>query len=157
MPWRLPSDLKTFRRLTMGRPIIMGRKTFQSIGRALDGRTNIVVTRDPAFAAEGCVLAASLTEALARAAEAPSCDGRIIVIGGGEIYRAALPLADQVIMTEVAAEPAGDTYFPELAAAEWHETAREPIEADPRDQYPIVLVTYERISNSEGRGSVPPD
>ncbi|MFY0613286.1 MAG: dihydrofolate reductase [Hyphomicrobiaceae bacterium] len=144
MPWHVPGDLKVFRRLTMGRPVIMGRKTFQSIGRALDGRTNIVVTRDPNFAADGVVTAQSLDEALARAADAPSADDTTMVIGGGEIYRAALGLAETIYMTEIAADPEGDTCFPALDPAEWAETARIAIPADPRDAHAAELVTYQR-------------
>ncbi|MBU2533567.1 MAG: dihydrofolate reductase, partial [Alphaproteobacteria bacterium] len=115
MPWQMPSDLRTFRRLTMGHPIVMGRRTFQAIGRPLDGRTNIVVTRDTGFNAEGIITARSLDEAIAHAAAAPNLDDRVMIIGGGEIYQAALPLADTVHLTEIGAEPAGDTYFPELS------------------------------------------
>ena len=148
MPWRVPSDLKTFRRLTMGRPIIMGRKTYQSIGRALDGRTNIVVTRDAAFRAENVVTSKSLSTALERAAGAPNVDDHVMIIGGGEIYRAALPIADIIYMTEIAAEPEGDTWFPELDTAEWAETERSRIDPDPRDEHPVALVTYRRIDAS---------
>lgn len=144
MPWHVPGDLKTFRRLTMGRPVIMGRKTFQSIGRALDGRTNIVVTRDSNFAADGVITAASLDEALAHAVDAPSADDFIMIIGGGQVYQAALALADRVYMSEIAADPDGDTWFPALDPAEWTETARATIAPDPRDAYAAQLVTYQR-------------
>ncbi|MGI9476922.1 MAG: dihydrofolate reductase [Hyphomicrobiaceae bacterium] len=144
MPWKIPSDLKTFRRLTMGRPVIMGRKTFQSIGRALDGRTNIVVTRDPDFVAADVIVARALNEALALAEAAPCRDDIIMVIGGGEVYRAALAHADIVYMTEVAADPVGDTWFPALDPVEWTEAAREEIPPDPRDGHAAELVTYQR-------------
>ena len=146
MPWHVPGDLKTFRRLTMGRPIIMGRKTFQSIGRALDGRTNIVITRDPDFQAAGIVLASSLDTALALANSAPSADNSIMIIGGGEIYRAALAHADKVYMTEIAAEPEGDTWFPALAPEEWVETEYIAVEPDPRDDHAAVLRVFERVA-----------
>lgn len=145
MPWRMPGDLKTFRRLTMGHPIIMGRKTFQSIGKALDGRTNIVVTRDEAFAAEGTLRAGSFDAALDKAKAAASGNEHIMVIGGGEIYRLALAHADTIYMTEINAEPEGDTYFPALPPGEWSEIARETIVADPRDEYAAELITYRRI------------
>ena len=144
MPWRIPSDLKTFRRETMGRPIIRGRKTFQSIGRALDGRTNIVITRDNGFSAPQVLRAGSLADAFAIAESAPSCDGHVMVIGGGEVYQASLPLAELVLMTEIDGEPVGDTYFPELPADQWQELARTVIEPDPRDDFPATLVTYQR-------------
>ena len=145
MPWHVPGDLKTFRRLTMGRPIIMGRKTFQSIGRALDGRTNIVVTRDPDFEADGIELAASLPEALVIARNAPSVDNCTMVIGGGEVYRSALSIADTIYMTQIEADPEGDTWFPPLDQSIWAETSRDMIDADPRDQYAAKLIVYDRI------------
>lgn len=144
MPWHMPGDLKTFRKLTMGQPIIMGRKTHQAIGRALDGRTNIVITRDTAFKADGVEVAHTFAEALALANNAPSDDNYVMVIGGGEIYRAALPHADTVYLTEIAAEPAGDTWFPELDPAEWVERERQAIVADPRDDHAAVLIVYDR-------------
>ena len=106
MPWRLPTDLKTFRRLTMGKPVIMGRKTFQSIGKALDGRRNIVVSRDAGFAATDVSVARSLDDAIALARSWCGAD-EIMVIGGAEIYRQALPLADRVYLTRVHAQPGG--------------------------------------------------
>lgn len=150
MPWHVPGDLKTFRRLTMGRPIVMGRKTFQSIGRALDGRTNIVITRDPAFQAVGVTVAASLDAALALANAAPSTDNSIMIIGGGEIYRAALPHADRVYMTEIAAEPEGDTWFPALAPEEWVQTEHIDLEPDPRDDHAAVLRVFKRVAAPSG-------
>ena len=146
MPWYVPGDLKTFRRLTMGRPIIMGRKTFQSIGRALDGRTNIVITRDQDFQADGVVVAASLPEALEIARGAPSADNLTMVIGGGEVYRSALPLADTIYMTEIEADPDGDTWFPSLDPCIWAETSRSAIDADPRDEHRAALITYDRLA-----------
>jgi dihydrofolate reductase len=144
MPWHMPGDLKTFRRLTMGRPIIMGRKTFQSIGRALDGRTNIVISRDASFAAENVLVSASFDAALEAASRATGAENGIMVIGGGEIYRVALPHAEIVYLTEISAELDGDTWFPPLDPQEWRETHRAPISADPRDDYPAELVTFER-------------
>lgn len=148
MPWHMPGDLKTFRRLTMGRPIIMGRKTHQAIGRALDGRTNIVITRDKAFKADGVEVAHTFAEALALANNAPSVDNSVMVIGGGEIYRVALPHADTVYLTEIAAEPDGDTWFPELEPGEWVERERVAIAADPCDDHAAVLITYDRAGRA---------
>ena len=150
MPWHVPGDLKTFRRLTMGRPIIMGRKTFQSIGRALDGRTNIVITRDPAFQAADITVAPSFDAALSLASGAPSADNSIMVIGGGEIYRAALPYADMIYMTEIAAEPEGDTWFPALAPEEWAEIEQIDIVPDPRDDHAAVLRVFRRVAAPTG-------
>ena len=146
MPWHVPGDLKTFRRLTIGRPIIMGRKTFEAIGRALDGRTNIVVTRDPAFQADGVTIATSLDAALACANNAPSVDNSIMIIGGGEIYRVALPYADTIYMTEITADPDGDTWFPALDPTEWAEMERVAVAPDPRDDHAAVLIVYQRTA-----------
>jgi dihydrofolate reductase len=144
LPWRMPSDLKTFRRLTLGKPVVMGRKTFQSIGRPLDGRTNIVVTRDAGFRADGVIVVASLDAALATAARSATGDGAdIMVIGGAEIYRASLPLADRIYLTVVHAAPPGDTSFPELDAS-WREVSREPLPRSPKDEYAATLTILER-------------
>jgi dihydrofolate reductase len=145
MPWSMPSDLKVFRRLTMGKPIVMGRRTFQAIGRPLDGRTNIVVTRDRDYAADGVEVARSIEEALEMARRAPGADGGIMVIGGGEIYDAVMPQADVVHLTRIDAAPAGDTHFPDPAPDAWREVERTPIPQGPRDQYAAELVRYERI------------
>lgn len=146
MPWHIPSDLKTFRRLTINKPVVMGRKTFQSIGKALLGRDNIVVTRDTAFTAPSIERAGSLQEALAiarRHAEARGAD-EIAVIGGGDIYTQALPAARRVYLTRVHGQPDGDTRFPMLSEADWRLVREEPIPADPRDTYPCTLMVYER-------------
>lgn len=143
MPWRLPSDLKTFRRLTMGKPVIMGRKTFQSIGKALDGRLNIVVSRDAAFQAPGAVVLRSLAAAIAHAKSAAPA-GEIMVIGGAEIYRAALPLADRIYLTRVHAQPNGDATFEVPTGADWHEVSRVPIPKGEKDDFACTLVVLER-------------
>jgi dihydrofolate reductase len=121
LPWHIPEDLKRFRRLTLGHHVVMGRKTWESIGRALPGRTNIVVTRDRSFAAEGVLVAHSLEAALALAVG----DAEVFVIGGGELYAQALPLADRLYVTEVHGDFAGDTRFPEPPAGAWREVSRE--------------------------------
>ena len=144
IPWHVPSDLKTFRRLTMGKPMIMGRRTFEAIGKPLDGRTNIVVTRDSAFAAGGVAVAHSFDEALEIARRAPGAEAGIMVIGGGEIYDAARPLADVIHLTRIDAAPDGDTWFPAPKPDTWRETAREPLASDPRDDHAAVLIRYER-------------
>jgi len=116
LPWRLPDDLKRFKRITTGHPLVMGRKTFESIGRPLPQRTNIVLTRRNGYAAQGCTVCHSLEDALRRARRAPGGE-EIFVIGGGEVYAAALPFADRLYLTIVNAAPAdADTFFPEFKA-----------------------------------------
>ena len=132
----MPSDLKTFRRLTMGRPIIMGRKTYQSIGRPLDGRDNIVVSRDRSFKPEGVICAAGLLEAieiarpLALARKVPE----IMIIGGAEIYRQARPMANRIYLTRIDASPDGDALFAAPEPALWKIVEKAPIPADPPRQ-----------------------
>jgi dihydrofolate reductase len=120
MPWHIPEDLKRFRALTMGHHIVMGRRTWESIGRPLPGRMSVVVTRDPGYSAPGAVVAHSLAEAMAACAG----DDEVFVIGGAGIYREALASADRIYLTEVQADYPGDVWFPPLGA-EWHEVSRE--------------------------------
>jgi len=142
VPWRLPADLKRFRALTMGHHILMGRKTWESISRPLPGRTNVVVTRNRAYSAAGATVAPSLHAALELARDDPET----FVIGGGEIYREALPLADRVYVTQVQAEYPGDTFFPELAPSEWRAATREQHAA--HDGQPAwEFAVYERRSH----------
>lgn len=140
LPWRLPDDLRRFKALTLGKPVVMGRRTWDSIGRPLPGRLNIVVSRDPRRAIEGATVAATLEAALAAAGNVPE----VCVIGGAEIYRLALPLADRVELTEVHANVGADTYFPPLDSAEWEEVAREDRAADERHAHPMSFVTLRR-------------
>lgn len=146
LPWRIPSDLKTFRRLTLGKPVIMGRKTFASLGKPLPGRDNIVVTRDPAFAADGVQVAASLDAALALAGRlaAERGAGEVMVIGGGQIYAEALARADRIYLSRVHATPAGDAHFPLLCEGDWQVVERQPLAPDPRDEHAVTLIVYER-------------
>ena len=132
LPWHISEDLKHFKRTTLGKPIIMGRKTFESIGRPLPGRTNIIVTRQADFVAEGTLTASDFIAAIARGAAIARDDGvdEIMVIGGGEIYAQALPHADRIYLTEVQAEIGGDTVFPALDPAIWHEKDRVPHPSD---------------------------
>jgi dihydrofolate reductase len=139
LPWRLPADLRHFKVITMGKPIIMGRKTFDSIGRPLPGRTNIVVTRDPAYQAEGCVVAHSIEAALAAAGEAEE----VMIIGGADFYRQLLPRADRIYLTRIDAEIEGDTWFPELDAAQWRERSREDHVPDADNPYPYSFIVLE--------------
>lgn len=125
LPWRIPADLKWFRARTMGHHVVMGRKTWASIGRALPGRTNVVVSRDPELSVpDGVVLVDGLGAAIDRARAAG--DDEVFVIGGGELYRAALPYADRIYLTRIHADVDGDAWFPTIDAADWVEVAREP-------------------------------
>lgn len=156
IPWRISSDMKRFRALTMGKPLIMGRRTFRSIGRPLPGRDTIVVTRDPGFAADGVLVAADLAAAVALAAEAAQRrgTGEAIIAGGGEIYAALLPAARRVHLTRVHLSPAGDVHFPVLDPALWREVARERPEPGERDEAAFEFIDYERIG--EPRAVVAP-
>lgn len=149
LPWRLSSDLKTFRRLTLGKPIVMGRRTFASIGKPLDGRDNIVVTRDPNFEVSGVSACATIADALtlARVLAATRGADEVMVIGGAQIYQNALPLADRVYFTEVHAKPGGDRHFPKLDARAWRETSREPLPKGPNDDYAATLIIFQRIAD----------
>jgi dihydrofolate reductase len=138
LPWRLPADLRHFRALTTGHAVIMGRRTWESIGRALPDRQNIVVTRQPAYVADGALVQASLDDAL-RAATLPA---PVYCIGGGELYALALPRAATLHLTEIDREFAGDTRFPDFDRAAWRETAREEHRAP--EGFGYAFVTYER-------------
>ena len=140
LPWRLSDDLKRFKAVTMGKPIIMGRLTWESIGRPLPGRQNIVVTRQADYSAEGCDVVTSVDEALDAAGAVPE----IMVIGGGDIYRQLLPRASRVYLTRVEAEIEGDTFFPELDDAEWELVASEPHEADEKNAHAFTFMTLQR-------------
>ena len=148
LPWHLRSDMKFFRRVTMAKPVIMGRRTFKSLPRVLDGRLNIVLTRDSGFVAPDAVMAGSLEEGL-RAARG-SC-GRtgaeeIMIIGGEDVFREVLPQVGRIYLTEVHASPEADTWFPELEAGQWREVFRERHEAGPKDDHAFSFVVLERVS-----------
>jgi dihydrofolate reductase len=143
MPWRLSTDMKRFKSLTTGHPVVMGRKTWEGLGKPLAGRPNIVVSRDRAYQAEGARVTGSLHEALDRAA-ALAGEGEIFVIGGGAIYREAMGAADRLYITHVQARPAGDTTFPAIDPAIWAETSREEVPAGEKDQFPTSFVIYRR-------------
>jgi len=140
IPWRLPNELQLFKRLTMGHAMIMGRKTYESIARLLPGRTTVIVTRQPGYTMPGAIVAHSLDEAIA----ACGADDEIFVIGGGELYREALPRADRIYLTTVEAEPAGDTFMPEFDLEEWRETSREIFPADAQHAYGYRFAVYDR-------------
>lgn len=147
LPWRLPNDLKHFRRLTTGHAIIMGRKNYESIGKPLPERTNIIITRNRDYRADGCLIAHSLDEAMALAKNDPE----IFVIGGAEIYRTALARSDRLYLTRVHATIAGDTYFPEFDETEWQEISRERHAADERHAFDYSFVVFERIRRKKNR------
>lgn len=133
LPWYLPEDLKRFRRLTLGHPIIMGRKTYGSIGRVLPKRRNIIITRDQNFKADGVETFQSIEAAFKACQEAD----KVFIIGGGEIFKLAMPFAQKIEMTRVHKNVDGDVYFPEIKAGEWQEISREPHES-------YSFITYER-------------
>ena len=130
MPWHLPGELKHFKETTMGKPIVMGRKTWESIGRALPGRQNIVVTRNGSFRARGCDVAGSLDEAVRMAS-----GEEVMIIGGGELYEQALAVSDRMIITLVDCEPEADTWFPEWQSNSWRQVSRRSELADGRNPY----------------------
>lgn len=140
LPWRLPEDLKRFRALTTGHAIIMGRRTWDSIGRPLPHRQSIVVTRDRAFTADGVTVAHSLDDALARVAMPPPA----FCIGGAELFRLALPRASWLYLTEIDRDFPGDTFLPAFDRSAWIEVAREPHRASGPDGFAYAFVTYER-------------
>lgn len=142
LPWRLPDDLAYFKRVTMGHPVVMGRRTWQSIGKPLPGRTNIVVTHDRAFEAPGCVVAHSLEEAWRAAGDADE----VCVIGGTSLFAETLPVADVIHLTEVEADVEGDTYFPDFDRSAWRETELARHAADARHAYPFRIVRLERAA-----------
>lgn len=141
LPWHLPDDLRHFKRLTLGRPIIMGRRTWESLPGLLPDRTHIVITRDAQYRADGAVVVHSLDEALAVAGGEEA-----LVVGGAQLYGLALPRASRLYLTLVEAEVEGDAFFPETDPAAWREIAREPHAADERHAYPFAFVTLERIA-----------
>jgi dihydrofolate reductase len=144
LPWHLPADLKRFKSLTMGHHLIMGRKTFASIGRPLPGRTTIIVTRDQSFQPEGCLVAHSLETALEFARL--DLEDDVFVIGGAEIFVQAIELADRIYLTQVHSRLPADVYFPEFAAADWQETDSEYHPADEKNRYPFTYKTLARVN-----------
>lgn len=146
LPWRLPSDLKRFKQLTIGRPVLMGRKTWESIGRPLPGRPNIVVTRDAAFSAPGAEVVSSLDEGLAAAgceAKALGVD-EVCIIGGGQIYAQVFDRADILHVTHVEADVEGDARFPAIDPAVFEKVAEEPIPQGEKDSHAMHFVTWRR-------------
>ena len=142
LPWHLPADLQHFKKTTMGKPILMGRKTWESIGRPLPGRTNIVITRDSDYRAEGCVVVNSIDAAMAAAGE----QEEVMVIGGAEFYRQVLPRTDTLYLTRINASFEGDTVFPALNPAEWQEVERDDRSADEKNPHDYSFIRLDRVS-----------
>jgi dihydrofolate reductase len=140
LPWRLPADLKRFKEFTLGKPILMGRKTFEAIGRPLPGRANLVLTRDRDWRTPGVIPVHSVEEALL---QTRTCE-ELVAIGGAEIYRLLLPLARRIYLTHVQADIPGDTYFPAFDPAQWDDIEFRSLPADERHAYPVTFVTLER-------------
>ncbi len=149
LPWHLPADLKRFKQITMGKPIIMGRNTYESIGKPLPGRTNIVVSGNPAYPAPGCVVVQSLSAAIDAAQDA----AEIMVIGGARLYEQAISLAHRIYLTEVQASFAGDTWFPHIDRDQWEEKQRVTHEADDKNPHPYTFVLLEKkLGSDSGNG-----
>lgn len=140
MPWHLPAELQHFKSATMGKALVMGRKTWQAIGRPLPGRQNIVVSRNPGFAADGVEVANSLDEALQMANSQ-----EVMVIGGGQLYALAMPLADRMVLTLVDIEPEADTWFPEWDETRWEKTGEQHFEADERNPLSYCIIELKRV------------
>jgi dihydrofolate reductase len=140
LPWHLPADLKHFKALTMGHHIVMGRKTYESIGKPLPGRISVVVTRNAKLKIKGCITANSLEQAIKTCGN----DAEIFVIGGAELYRQAIDLADRIYLTEIDADISGDAYFTEFDGKSWRETERESHKPDEKNAYPYHFVVYDR-------------
>lgn len=145
VPWHLPADLRHFKRLTTGHTVIMGRRTFASVGRPLPNRRNVVVTRDSSYRPDGVVVAPGLAEALALAAD----ELEVFIVGGAELYRLALPRADRMYLTIVHAEVPGDTYFPPFDPDEWRLEREERHTADARHAHPFTFRWYVRRRRAE--------
>ena len=141
MPWHLPADFAWFKRHTLGHPVIMGRKTFESIGKPLPGRRNLVVSRNPDWHAGGCDVFNSLDAALASTATT----AQVFVIGGASLYAAALQIADRIYLTEVDVTLVGDTWFPALESTQWHELSREHRDADEKNAYAMDFTILDRV------------
>lgn len=141
LPWHLSADLKRFRQITMGSPILMGRKTYESIGRPLPGRTNVIISRDPAYKQEGCLVFNDIETAI------ESCGQKfqeIFVIGGSELYESMLPMADTLYVTLINKEFSGDAFFPDIDARHWVEVSREDIDDDPDARFSYSFIKYEK-------------
>jgi dihydrofolate reductase len=146
IPWRLPSDFAHFKRMTTGKPLIMGRKTFESIGRPLPGRTNIVVSRQEGYQPNGVIVISSLEAALDHAQSIAAADraNEVMIAGGAEIYAQTLPMADRLYITHVGLNPAGDAYFPRVDQEDWMDAGTISVPANPNDSAPFRIRVYRR-------------
>jgi dihydrofolate reductase len=159
MPWHLPADLKYFKRVTMGKTVLMGRKTFESIGKPLPGRTNIVITRQADWRADGVEVVHSLAEGIEFAAATlplsndPLNNGKeeVMVIGGAQIYREALPKAQRLYLTRIHARFEGDTFFPQIRGEEWREVGREDHQAEPANPYDHSFIVLDRVTSLDNQ------
>jgi dihydrofolate reductase len=142
IPWYLPADLKFFKRTTLGHHILMGRKNYESLGKPLPKRTNVVITRDPYFISTGCIVVHSIEEALQVARD--NGEEEAFIIGGGEIYAQSLPLIDKMYLSEIDAEIEGDVFFPEFDRSNWVVTSEDHHPADERNAFPFTVRIYER-------------
>jgi len=146
LPWKLPADMAWFKKSTMGKPILMGRKTYESIGRPLPGRTNLILSRQTGLQIKGCVVAHSLAEAQSFVPDADE----MMVMGGAEIYALLFDQAERLYITEIDAEFEGDTWFPEFDRSQWKETLRQPHQADEKNNYPYAFIILERVISCTG-------
>jgi dihydrofolate reductase len=147
LPWYLPNDLKYFKQITMGKPILMGRKTYESIGKPLPGRSNIIITRNPDWSADGVKIVHSLEQAFKLAESIVAIDGQneLLVIGGDQIYQSSLPMIDRIYLTQVHSEVNGDAWFPEVNWKDWREVGREDFIAEGANPYDYSFVVFDRF------------
>ncbi|MGZ8947274.1 MAG: dihydrofolate reductase [Methylococcaceae bacterium] len=145
MPWHLSADLKKFKKITMGSPILMGRKTYESIGKPLPGRTNIIVSRNPEYRQDGCLVFNDLNIAIKKACESAK---EVFVIGGSDLYEAILPFADAIYLTVINSEFQGDTFFPDLDLNDWSEVEREDINNDPDVAFSYSFLKFEKANKN---------
>ena len=141
LPWHISSDLKNFKKITMGKPIVMGRKTHESIGRPLPGRENIILTRDKTYQVEGCTVLHSMVEIFEHCKDVEE----VMITGGAEIYKLSLEQASHLYLTEVHTEIEGDTFFPEFDRSDWKEVSREDFSADEKNEFDYSFVLLERV------------
>ncbi|KKB13030.1 diacylglycerol kinase [Devosia geojensis] len=146
IPWRIPSDMAFFKRTTMGKPLVMGRKQFETVGKPLPGRANIVVTRQAGYAPDGVIVMSGLDEAIAHARAIAARDGadEVMIVGGGEIYRQAISLADRLYISHVALSPEGDVTFPVIEASEWKVVEEPDVPPGEKDGAAFRVKVYER-------------
>jgi dihydrofolate reductase len=144
MPWHLSADLKKFKKITMGSPILMGRKTYESIGRPLPGRTNLIISRNPEYRQDGCLVFNDVETAIKKGCES---SGEIFVIGGADLYEALLPIADALYLTIINREFQGDTFFPDIDRNDWSEVERENIDNDPDAAFSYSFLKFEKANS----------